>query len=108
MSIFMSRQETNMRANICRGRQPDGVDRYPAERLELTGLRGHLQRSLACSAVWLTLVVIALSPAQSFAAEEHVPRYSRRADLYADRPRPRYPGHVRRSPSLYAAMPSTG
>ena len=61
-----------MRANICQGRQPDGVDRDPAERLELTGLRGHLQRSLACSAVWLALVVIALSPAQSFAAEEHV------------------------------------
>jgi len=61
-----------MRASICQGRRPDGADRHRAERLELTGLRAYLQRSLACSAVWLALVVTAVSPAQSFAAEEHV------------------------------------
>ena len=99
-----------MRVKICRRRQPDGADRYAAEWLELTSMRGYLQRSLECSTVLLALVVTALSPAQSFAADTHVALDIQAGQTYTlidlD-PDSSATSHVRRSPSIYAAMPGS-
>ena len=95
-TIFRPRQETNMQANFCQRREPDGADRNPAERLALIRLpaskllrwvsnsiylqtplvtvcphsaRAYLQRT---SSAVLALMVTALLPAHGFAAEERV------------------------------------
>jgi pilus assembly protein CpaC len=58
-----------MRAKICRRRPDCGR----VKRLESNNLSAVLQRALDFAAVPLALMLAALIPAQSFAAEEHVP-----------------------------------